>query len=55
MLVSGAPDQPGIALLADRPLVADGPAAYVCRGMVCQAPVTEVADLVAELGGSRAS
>jgi uncharacterized protein YyaL (SSP411 family) len=29
-----------IPLLADRPLVSGGPAAYVCRGFTCQAPVT---------------
>ena len=27
-------------LLADRPLVANGPAAYVCRNFACEAPVT---------------
>jgi uncharacterized protein YyaL (SSP411 family) len=35
-----APDGPAIPLLADRPLVSGGPAAYVCRGFTCQAPVT---------------
>jgi uncharacterized protein YyaL (SSP411 family) len=29
-----------IPLLADRPLVSGAPAAYVCRGFTCQAPVT---------------
>jgi uncharacterized protein len=29
-----------IPLLADRPLVSGGPAAYVCRNFTCQAPVT---------------
>jgi hypothetical protein len=29
-----------IPLLAGRPLVSGGPAAYVCRGFTCQAPVT---------------
>ena len=40
VVVSGAPDQN--ALLADRPLVGGRPAAYVCRGMVCDLPVTDV-------------
>src|SRR3984957_11513098 len=34
------PDGAGIPLLAERPLVSGGPAAYVCRGFTCQAPVT---------------
>jgi len=29
-----------VPLLADRPLVSGGPAAYVCHGFTCQAPVT---------------
>jgi hypothetical protein len=33
-------DGEAIPLLADRPLVSGGPAAYVCRGFTCQAPVT---------------
>jgi hypothetical protein len=37
--------EPGIPLLADRPLVSGGPAAYVCRGFTCQAPVTTPAAL----------
>ena len=36
----GSPDTPGVPLLADRPLVAGGAAAYVCRGSVCDRPVT---------------
>ena len=40
VVVSGEPDQPGVPLLADRPLIGGGPAAYVCRGMVCDLPVT---------------
>jgi uncharacterized protein YyaL (SSP411 family) len=35
-----APDGNAIPLLAHRPLVSGGPAAYVCRGFTCQAPVT---------------
>jgi hypothetical protein len=33
-------DGVAIPLLAERPLVSGGPAAYVCRGFTCQAPVT---------------
>ena len=40
VVVHGMPDAPGIPLLADRPLVAGQPAAYVCRGFVCDTPVT---------------
>jgi uncharacterized protein YyaL (SSP411 family) len=40
VVVSGDPDQPGLPLLAMRPLVAGAPAAYVCRGFVCDLPVT---------------
>ena len=32
-------------LLADRPLVDGGPAAYVCRGFVCDRPVTHPDEL----------
>ncbi|MET8119111.1 thioredoxin domain-containing protein [Micromonospora sp. NPDC005189] len=52
VVVAGRPDQPGVPLLADRPLVDGRSAAYVCRGFVCQRPVTSVEDLVAELGGA---
>jgi uncharacterized protein YyaL (SSP411 family) len=45
----GEPDTPGVPLLADRPLVADQPAAYVCRGFVCERPVSTVAELLAAL------
>jgi hypothetical protein len=49
VVVSGPPDAPGIPLLADRPLVDGRAAAYVCRGFVCSAPVTEPAQLRAAL------
>jgi uncharacterized protein len=49
VVVSGEPDAAGVALLADRPLVAGRAAAYVCRGMVCDAPVTDVDRLLAAL------
>ncbi|MEO9137696.1 MAG: thioredoxin domain-containing protein [Jatrophihabitans sp.] len=45
VVVSGVPDADGVPLLADRHLVDGGPAAYVCRGMVCDLPVTSVTDL----------
>jgi uncharacterized protein YyaL (SSP411 family) len=49
VVVSAAPDAPGIPLLGNRPLVDDKPAAYVCRGMVCDLPVSDVADLERQL------
>ncbi|MGN7246746.1 thioredoxin domain-containing protein [Janibacter anophelis] len=49
VVVSGSPDQVGEPLLADRPLVDGRPAAYVCRGFVCDAPVTDPQALAALL------
>jgi uncharacterized protein YyaL (SSP411 family) len=40
VIVHGMPDAPGVPLLAQRPLVDGGPAAYLCRGFVCDRPVT---------------
>ncbi|HET6529535.1 MAG TPA: thioredoxin domain-containing protein [Actinoplanes sp.] len=40
VVVAGEPDRPGVPLLADRPLVDGVPTAYVCRGFVCDRPVT---------------
>ena len=40
MIVAGAPDAPGVPLLAARPLVDGLAAAYVCHGFVCDRPVT---------------
>ena len=49
VLAVGDPAEPGVEerlpLLHDRPLVDGRPAAYVCRGFTCRAPVTDVADL----------
>jgi hypothetical protein len=51
VIVAGVPDQPGVPLLAGRPTVAGAPTAYVCRGFVCDRPVTGVAELVDQLDG----
>ncbi|MEU4362665.1 thioredoxin domain-containing protein [Promicromonospora sp. NPDC023987] len=45
----GAPDAPDVPLLADRPLVDGRAAAYVCRGFVCDRPVTTPEHLTAAL------
>jgi uncharacterized protein YyaL (SSP411 family) len=45
----GEPDAPGVPLLADRPLVDGQSAAYVCRGFVCDRPVTSAEELAAAL------
>jgi uncharacterized protein YyaL (SSP411 family) len=49
----GHPDAPGRPLLADRPGVEGRPAAYVCRGFVCDRPVTTAADLQRVLAPDR--
>jgi uncharacterized protein YyaL (SSP411 family) len=49
VVVAGVPDQPGVPLLGDRPLIGGASAAYVCRGFVCDRPVTTVAELVERL------
>ena len=55
VVVHGPPDAPGVPLLAGRPLVAGGPAAYVCRGFVCDTPVTTPDALRAALDGAAGS
>ncbi len=45
----GEPDQAGRPLLAHRPAVGGAATAYVCRGFVCDRPVTTGDDLVALL------
>ena len=45
----GSPDAPGIPLLANRPLVDGHPAAYLCRGFVCDRPVSTPEDLASAL------
>jgi uncharacterized protein len=60
VVVAGDPDAPAlmpgtdelVPLLADRRPVDGRPAAYVCRGLVCDRPVTSVEDLRALLAGS---
>ncbi|MFD4181207.1 thioredoxin domain-containing protein [Rhodococcus sp. NPDC058514] len=47
VVIGGAPDSS--PLLADRPLVDGEPAAYVCRGFVCDRPATDVDELAAAL------
>jgi uncharacterized protein len=50
VVVAGDPDTPGVPLLAHRPLVGGASAAYVCRGFVCDRPVTTPEELTAVLG-----
>jgi uncharacterized protein YyaL (SSP411 family) len=50
VIAHGPPDAQGVPLLADRPLAAGRPAAYVCRGFVCDRPVTTPRELAAALG-----
>ncbi|MDO3701123.1 thioredoxin domain-containing protein [Micromonospora sp. C28SCA-DRY-2] len=51
VIVAGRADQPGVPLLADRPMLDGRSTAYVCRGFVCDRPVTDVDDLIAQLAG----
>ncbi|OON81401.1 thioredoxin domain-containing protein [Streptomyces tsukubensis] len=46
----GAPGSDETPLLVDRPLVDGAPAAYICRGFVCDAPVTDVVAVGERLG-----
>ncbi|MFM9372122.1 thioredoxin domain-containing protein [Streptomyces sp. Da 82-17] len=52
VVAAGEPDSSELPLLADRPLVREQSAAYVCRNFTCDAPVTEVEALRARLGPS---
>ena len=54
VVVYGMPDADGVPLLADRPLVGGAPAAYVCRGFVCDLPATTPEALRAALAALRA-
>ena len=49
VVVPGEPGDTDVPLLADRPLVNGQPAAYVCRGFVCDRPVTSPEELAAAL------
>ncbi|HSV66444.1 MAG TPA: thioredoxin domain-containing protein [Mycobacteriales bacterium] len=49
VVVAGEPDAEGVPLLAGRPLHGGAAAAYVCRGFVCDAPVTDPAAVTAAL------
>jgi uncharacterized protein YyaL (SSP411 family) len=49
VVVVGESDAPGVPLLADRPVQGGHAAAYVCRGFVCTAPVTDVSALSAAM------
>jgi uncharacterized protein YyaL (SSP411 family) len=49
VIVVGEPDKPGIALLADRPMIDGVATAYVCRGFVCDRPVTTAVELLTVL------
>jgi uncharacterized protein len=49
VVMAGMSDQPGLALLAERPMINDRPTAYVCRHFVCRVPVTSVEDLATQL------
>ncbi|WP_277455074.1 thioredoxin domain-containing protein [Janibacter sp. DB-40] len=51
VIVAGRPDAPGEPLLADRPLVDGRATAYVCRGFVCDRPVTDADALAGQLEG----
>ncbi|MQA25097.1 MAG: DUF255 domain-containing protein [Micromonosporaceae bacterium] len=55
VVVVGEPDRAGAPLLADRPMVEGKPTAYVCRGFVCDRPVTELADLGRLVGAEAVS
>ncbi|HEX6498035.1 MAG TPA: thioredoxin domain-containing protein [Micromonosporaceae bacterium] len=49
VVVAGEPDQPGVPLLAGRPMVNGDATAYVCRGFVCDRPATDREALAAQL------
>ncbi len=49
MALAGQPEASRVPLLAGRPLVGGAAAAYVCRGYVCDRPVTTTEDLIDSL------
>ncbi|MFG3013462.1 thioredoxin domain-containing protein [Streptomyces cinerochromogenes] len=52
VVACGPPDSDEFPLLADRTLIDGAPAAYVCRGFVCDLPTTDPAALKARLARS---
>ncbi|MEV4410868.1 thioredoxin domain-containing protein [Catellatospora sp. NPDC049609] len=50
VIVAGHPDAPGVPLLTGRTMVDGLPTAYVCRGFVCDRPVTTTVELATILG-----
>ncbi len=50
VIAVGEPDQPGVPLLAERPLVGGRPAAYVCQGFVCRVPTASAVELATAIG-----
>jgi hypothetical protein len=55
VVVVGAPDVAGVPLLEGRALQGGRPTAYVCRGFVCDRPVTGEQDLALLLAPDRGS
>jgi hypothetical protein len=53
VIVAGAPDQAGVPLLAGRPRRNGASTAYVCRGFVCDQPVTGESELATQLTANR--
>ncbi|MCV2394668.1 thioredoxin domain-containing protein [Actinotalea sp. M2MS4P-6] len=51
VIATGEPDAAGLPLLAGRPLIDGAPAAYVCRGFVCDRPTGDPDLLGALLNG----
>ena len=52
VLAAGVEGDAVPALLAERPAIENGPAAYVCERFACKRPVSEPAELEALLAGS---
>jgi uncharacterized protein YyaL (SSP411 family) len=52
VIVAGEPDDLGAPLLAHRPMFGGAATAYVCRGFVCDRPVTDPAALAEQLSPS---
>jgi uncharacterized protein YyaL (SSP411 family) len=50
VVVAGEPDAAGVPLLAHRHCLDGSPAAYVCRGFVCEMPTTDPDELAERVG-----